>query len=235
MRRVQIPATDLSVSPICLGTSGFGASIPEPQAFELLDAFVAQGGNFIDTALIYSDWLPVPKSITEKTLGTWLRQRGSRAQLVIATKGAHPELATMHIPRLSPAEIISDLNKSLANLQIDTIDLYWLHRDDPQIPVSEIIDSLHQQVEAGKIRCFGCSNWQVDRIAEAQEYAARRGFQGFVANQPMWSLAEPNLDALPDKTLVALDSEGNAFHRRTKLAAVPYTSQAHGFFTKLAA
>jgi aryl-alcohol dehydrogenase-like predicted oxidoreductase len=233
MRRVQIPATDLVVSPICLGTGGFGASTPEAESFALLDAFVAAGGNFIDSALVYSDWLPGPKSITEKTIGKWLQARGCRDQIVIGTKGAHPELTSMGVSRLAPADITGDVDKSLANLQTDVIDLYWLHRDDVNRPVSQIIDTLESLVRAGKIRCYGCSNWKIARIAEARDYAASRGIQGFSANQPLWSLAQANFENVPDQTTVDLAEDGIAFHRRTGMPVIPYTSQAHGFFTKM--
>lgn len=233
MRYVQLPGTDLTLSAVCLGTSGFGGSVLEPQAFDLLDAFLALGGNFIDTALIYSDWLPGPRSMTEKLLGRWLQTRGLHAHVVVATKGAHPDLHTMHVPRLSPDDLISDIDQSLRNLQTERIDLYWLHRDDINTPIGEIIDTLHAQAAAGKIRYFGCSNWSVARITEAQAYAEQRGIQGFVANQPMWSLAQPNFAAFTDQTLVVLDDAGLDFHRRTGLPLIPYSAQAHGFFTKL--
>jgi len=233
MRYVQLPGTDLTLSAVCLGTGGFGGSVLEPQAFELLDTFVALGGNFVDTALIYSDWLPGPRSMTEKLLGRWLQTRGLRSQVVVATKGAHPELHAMHVPRLSPVELIGDIDQSLRNLQTGRIDIYWLHRDDVNTPVNEIIDTLHEQAVAGKIRCFGCSNWSVARIAEAQAYAAQRGIQGFIANQPMWSLAQPNFAAFTDQTLVVLDDAGLEYHRSTGLPLIPYSAQAHGFFTKL--
>ncbi len=235
MRRVQITGTDLNVSPIALGTVEFGSAIPEAQAFALLDAFVEQGGNFIDSALIYSDWQPGPKGSAEKTLGRWLKTRANRDQIVVATKGAHPELKTMHVGRLAPADIQGDAEKSLASLQSDVIDLYWLHRDDVQRPVSEIIDTLQGLVEAGKIRYYGCSNWRIERIAAAQDYAARRGILGFAANQPMWSLAQADFTKVGDQTTVALDDAGLAFHRRTGMPMIPYTSQAHGFFSKMAA
>jgi aryl-alcohol dehydrogenase-like predicted oxidoreductase len=233
MRRIQITGTDLSVSPICLGTVEFGANIPEAQAFALLDAFVAAGGNFIDSALVYSDWHPGPRGSAEKTIGRWLTQRGNRDQIVLATKGAHPELKTMHVSRLAPEDISGDVDKSLTNLQTDRIDLYWLHRDDVKRPVSEILDTLQNRVEAGKIRYYGCSNWTIERIAEAQAYAKQRGILGFAANQPMWSLAKINFEKVGDQTTVALDDEGIAFHRRTGMPVNPYSSQAHGFFTKL--
>jgi aryl-alcohol dehydrogenase-like predicted oxidoreductase len=201
----------------------------------LLNEFVAQGGNFIDTAHVYSNWIPGEICRSEKLIGRWLKSTGSRDRVVLGTKGAHPELATMHISRLSPAEITQDLNESLEYLQTDYIDIYWLHRDDVSIPVAGILETLNEQVKAGKIRYFGCSNWKASRIQEALDYAASKGIHGFVANQPLWSLAAPNLDKAPDKTLVAMDDDGIAFHKRTNMAVLPYSSQAKGFFTKLAA
>lgn len=234
MRTTQIPQTDLSPSAICLGSSNFGNGIAPADAYALLDAYVGGGGNFIDTAAVYANWLPGEKNSSEKTIGRWLARNGQRARFVLATKGAHPDLATMQISRMSPAEIVDDLNTSLRNLQTDWLDLYWLHRDDTERPVAEIIDTLHSQVVAGKIRYFGCSNWRVERIAAAQEYAAQRGITGFVANQMRWSLAEIEPVSVGDPTTVAMDEETLAYHRRTGLAAIPYSSQAGGYFQKLA-
>ncbi len=234
MRTTALPQTDLSPSAICLGSSNFGNGIAPADAFQLLDAYVACGGNFIDTAAVYANWLPGEKNSSEKTIGRWLARSGQRSRIVLATKGAHPELATMHISRMSPAEIVDDLETSLRNLQTEWIDLYWLHRDDPTRPVAEILDTLHGQVLAGKIRYFGCSNWRVDRIAAAEAYAAQRGITGFVANQMRWSLAQIDPAAVGDPTTAAMDDETYAFHRRTGLAAIPYSSQAGGYFQKLA-
>ena len=234
MRTTPIPQTDLAPSVICLGSSNFGNGIAPADAFQLLDAYVTCGGNFIDTAAVYANWLPGEKNSSEKTIGRWLKKSGQRSRIVLATKGAHPDLATMRISRMSPAEIVDDLNTSLRNLQTDWLDLYWLHRDDPARPVAEILDTLHSQVVAGKIRYFGCSNWQVDRIAAAQAYAAQRGITGFVANQMRWSLAEIDPAAVGDPMTVAMDDETYAYHRRTGLAAIPYSSQAGGYFQKLA-
>jgi aryl-alcohol dehydrogenase-like predicted oxidoreductase len=233
MRYVVIPNTDLRVSQVCLGSTDFGSVIPAPDAFALLDEFVALGGNFVDTAHVYANWLPGPRSISEKTIGQWLRARGVRDQIVVGTKGAHPDMATMHVSRLSRAEIVQDLSESLDHLQTDTIDLYWLHRDDPAIPVGEIVDILNEQIEAGKIRYVGVSNWSIPRIQAALDYAQRSGKQAFVANQPMWSLAAPNMAKHPDKTIIAMDQDGIDFHRRTGMAVLAYSSQAHGFFSKL--
>ena len=236
MHYINVHYTDINTFPLCLGTSNFGATIPQADAFALMDAFVEQGGNFLDTAHVYANWIPtLPKSISEKTIGAWMKARGNRQQIIIGTKGAHPNLATMHIARLSPADIVHDLNESLQHLQTDYIDLYWLHRDDPTRPVDEIIDTLAAQVKAGKMRAFGCSNWSTARMKAAWDYTTAHGCQGFVANQPMWSLAQPNPAAFGMPGLAAMDTAMFAFHQQSGWAVIPYTSQARGFFSKVAA
>jgi len=228
-----IPTTDMRPSVICLGALPFGVSVSQDTSFALMDAFFEAGGAFIDTALVYGEWLPGGKGLSERTVGAWITARHHRDQVVLSTKGCHPRLATMEIPRLSEAELCSDLDESLRNLQTDYIDLYWLHRDDPNRPVAEVLESLQRLAQAGKIRAFGCSNWRVERIQEAQAYAAAHRMPAFVGNQLMWSLAAPNLEALSDPTMVAMDERTFAYHRASGLPAMAYTSQAHGFFAKL--
>jgi aryl-alcohol dehydrogenase-like predicted oxidoreductase len=138
----SIPGTNLSPSVICLGTAQIGSVIPEADAFRLLDTYYGLGGTFLDTAQVYADWLPGERSASEKTIGRWLKARGLRNHTVVSTKGGHPDLHAMEIPRLSPEHIVFDVERSLLNLQTDRIDLYWLHRDDPNRPVSEMLDIL---------------------------------------------------------------------------------------------
>ena len=164
---------DLHPSPICLGTADLGSAVNRSDSFALLDAYLDLGGNFLDTAKVYADWLPGERSTSEKLLGEWMRLRRNRQRIVLATKGAHPDLATMHLPRLSRAEIEADLHASLRHLQTDIIDLYWLHRDDPARPVEDILATLQDAVRAGKIRYFGCSNWRVERIRLCQRLCRR--------------------------------------------------------------
>ena len=230
-----LPATDLNVSSLCFGTTEVGGALPAAGAETLLDAFVAAGGVFIDTAAVYSNWRPGERSASEKTIGRWMKKRGNRRQLVIATKGAHPDMATMHLPRSSPAEIVADLDDSLRHLQTDVIDLYFLHRDDPARPVEEALETLDRQMKLGKIRYFGCSNWRTDRIAAAQAYARRRGMPGFVANQTWWSLAQADLAHHPDDTVCAMDGAMWQFHQAGGMAVMAYSSQAGGYFQKVLA
>lgn len=231
---IPLPRLPLPVSRLCLGSGSFGHIVSEPDTLALLDRFVALGGNFIDTARIYSDWVPGERSRSERIIGDWLRARGNRDRLVIATKGAHHRLDTPGVPRSSAAEIREDLDGSLRSLRIDTVDLYWMHRDDPSRPVEHFIDLLNGFVRDGKIRAFGASNWTIARLRAAQDYAARSGQIGFAASQPLWCLGCQQAKPSPIPGLAIFDGPAGRFHRETGLAVIPFTSQAHGFFSKLA-
>ncbi len=231
MKKRLIPGTELTPSLISLGTGEFGTSIDEEQSFKLLDYYFESGGTFIDTAHVYGDWASEIKGMSERTIGKWISSRSVRDEIIIATKGGHPYLKSMDISRLSPEEIIQDIEESLECLKIDSIDLYWLHRDDPKIPVSDMIDALNGEVKRGTIRYFACSNWQPHRIMEALKYSNENHISAFVANQLLWSLAIINPGACPDPTMVIMDDESMKLHMETNMAAVAYSSQANGFFS----
>jgi len=235
MRTVTIPDTELQVSGICLGTAGIGSSIDRSASFRIMSTYVELGGTFFDTASVYADWLPGPRSVSETTLGDWLAENGKRDQITLSTKGGHPDLQTMHVPRMARKEIVHDLDASLRNLRTDVIDLYWLHRDDTSRPAGEFVEILAEQARVGKIRAYGCSNWRADRIAEAQAYADEQGLPRFCADQMMWSLAVIDRDRMADTTTVNMDDSLYHYHTATGLAAVPYSSQAGGYFQKMAA
>jgi aryl-alcohol dehydrogenase-like predicted oxidoreductase len=229
-----IPNTDLRVSSICLGTATFGSEISADECFKMFDAFAATGGNFIDTARVYADWLPNGHGASEMTIGKWLSQRRDRDKFVLATKGGHPDLKTMSISRMNPKDVGDDIDESLRCLNTEYIDIYWLHRDDTSKPVEDILLMMEDFVKSGKIRFYGCSNWRAPRIAEALACARSMNLKGFVADQPLWSLADFNPGAIGDPTLVAMSPELFELHKRTGLAAICYSSQAKGFFTKVA-
>lgn len=235
MRTVNLPNTDFTVSGICLGTADIGSKIDRNTSFRMLDLFLELGGTFIDTASVYANWLPGPENISEKTIGDWLSRSGKRDRIILATKGAHPDLRTMLVPRMSRTEIVHDLDNSLKNLRTEVIDLYWLHRDAATVPVAEILETLNDQVRAGKIRYFGCSNWKAQRIREAQDYAAAQGLQGFSGDQMMWSLAVIDRRAIADATVEVMDDALYRLHAQSGLAAIPYSAQANGLFHKMAA
>lgn len=234
MRYTQIHGTTLAPSVLCLGTAPFGTDVDETTAFRLLDAFVARGGTFVDTARGYGEWGESGIGSSERVLGTWLKQRALRDRVVLATKGGQPLDTAPTVSRLDRASLLSDLEGSLRDLQVETVDLYWLHRDDVSLPVADILGTLTDQVQAGKIRYFGCSNWTLPRIREAAQYASAHALAGFVANQLMWSLADVNPAGIEDPTLVSMDASMWAYSVQAHLATVAYTPQARGYFTKLA-
>ncbi len=220
--------TGLNASRICLGGGGLGSDIPLDAAFALLDTYAEAGGNFIDTARVYAAWIPGGMGASERAIGAWLRSRGVRDQMILGTKGAHPELAAINVDRMSPEEIGADLMASLEALGVDTVDIYWLHRDAPSVPVGEIIAALNAQVVAGRIRALGASNWRPDRIEAANAYARAHGLIGFSASQIAYSLATQGDDDA-QRTL-AMNDATHAWHARTGFPLVAYTSQAQGFF-----
>ena len=234
MQKIKIAGTGIQVSPLSYGTAGFGTTLDQNESFYQMDAYKDVGGNFIDTAHVYG---MSPKSsephASEAFLGRWLTERKNRSEIVISTKGAHPLLTDPAFrPRLSKREVESDLNESLAHLKTDYIDLYFLHRDDPSIPVEEIIETMEGFKKEGKILNYGFSNWKTERAREAYAYSRKRGYAGFTVNQLMWSLAHVTHEEITDKTLVAMDKDMYAWHKETGTAAMAYRSIAKGYFTK---
>jgi aryl-alcohol dehydrogenase-like predicted oxidoreductase len=229
--RVTLPGTSLSVSRICLGGNRLGGELDEAGSFALLDAYVGMGGNFIDSAHIYADWLPGNvTSSSEKMLGRWLKARRPKG-LVIATKGGHPGLAAGAAPRLDAASLRKDAEEALDNMGLSTIDLFYVHRDDPARPAAEIVGALEAMRREGLIRHYACSNWSTARMEKAMAAARASGAEGFVANQPEWSLAARNPASIAADAAF-MDAGMLAFHERTGMAVVPYSAQAKGYFDK---
>ena len=225
------PALHRKVSAIALGTAHFGAKMPEETAFSVMDAYYAMGGNVLDTARIYGDFDKGIQGISEKTVGKWIAGRKVRGEIVVSTKGAHPPWLDRSAHRLDRASVESDMAESLEALDFDSVEMYYLHRDDESRPVGDILETLNGLVESGRTKLLGASNWKAARIAEANRYAAEHGLHGFSVNQPQWSLAfQHNME---DKSLVSMDREMYGLHVKTGLVAMPYSSQGRGFFTKL--
>jgi len=233
MNYQNIPRTDLNPSVICLGTGAMGGGgIDSELSAEILDRYLEAGGNFIDTAHCYSDWIPGERSRSEKFLGRWFRDRGNRDKVILSTKGAHPSFDAMHIPRMTRQEVESDLDSSLSLLGVDRVDIYWLHRDDRNRPVEEILTMLDDFRRAGKIRCAGFSNWRLDRAELARKAATEMSLPGFAASQNQWSLGQADASK-GDPTWAYVDDPSINWHREHHFAAVPYTSQANGYFRRL--
>ncbi|MFD0674150.1 aldo/keto reductase [Cohnella sp. GCM10027633] len=229
MRIRHIPGTTLQPSVIGLGTADFGTALDRERSFGLLDRYIELGGTLIDTAHVYGDWAEGGTGASERTVGSWLRERGGmRDRIVLSTKGAHPPLNEMSRPRLDEEAIRSDLFDSLERLQTDRIDLYWLHRDDPARSVEAIMESLHEHVIAGRIRYVGASNWTPERIEAANRYAAANGLTPFIGSQPHWNLASLNPVLPPDNA--AIDDREQDWYADSGVAVFAYSAQASGFF-----
>lgn len=234
--KLTLNGTDLCVSQLCYGTNMLGTAIDEGRANAILDRFVDLGGNFLDTARSYGDWIPdAPTGASERAIGAWLKGR-NRGDVVIATKGGFFDMRVGdYRNRCTPADIASDLSQSLDHLGVDSIDLYFLHMDNEEVPVKEIIDALVEHQAAGRIRYFAASNWAADRIVQANAYAASIGKQGFVASETFWGLAVPDVGAAAMQGYQHYyEGEYEALHA-AGLPIVAYAAQSGGYFTKLAA
>ncbi|AHK29128.1 hypothetical protein OPAG_02170 [Rhodococcus opacus PD630] len=230
---LALPGTDLHVSRLCLGGNRFGSALDEGESFALLDTFAELGGNFVDTALVYADWVPgVERSCSERTLGRWLTTRNCRNEMVVATKGGHPDLTHPAGPRLDRASLRADAYASAENLGGAPIDLYYLHRDDPSRPIEDILDTMETLVDEGVIRYYAASNFSAERLSAAEEGANVSGVRGFVANQLEWSLAAPKAERVATD-LTFMDPSLLEFHRTHRLPVVPYSAQAKGYFEKI--
>lgn len=226
--------TQLVVSQVCLGSNQFGTALDQGQAGAILDAFVEVGGNFIDTARAYGDWIPsAPKGASERAIGAWLKGR-NRSDLVIATKGGMMDLrAGDWAQRVTAQHLNQDVSESLEHLGIDTIDLYWVHVDDPSQPVARIIDALVELQNAGRIKYFGLSNWAPERISEAQACARSLEVEAPVAVQPFWGLAVPNGEAAQHQGYGPYFEDGYRGLLEQGVPIVAYGAQSRGFFAKL--
>ncbi len=225
-----LPAARHAPSRIVLGSVFFGTDIPREASFAVMDAYAEGGGNFIDTANGYALWLPGGVGASELTIGAWLRRRGVRERTIIATKGGHPRGDSGEFGDLSRAEIEKDLGQSLERLGVNCIDLYWLHRDQPTRPVRQIMEMLADIRDSGRIGAYGVSNWEPERIEAANAYAKAQDIPPLVANQPPFSLAHVAGGPAADAPVAETDDPLRAWHARSQLPLVAYTSQASGYF-----
>ena len=211
------------VSAIALGSGGFGSKVTNEVGFAIMDAYLAAGGNVIDTGRIYCG------GRSEKMIGDFIKSRGVRDSVFLVTKGGHPALPTWE-RRISRAELTRDLEESLAALGTECIDLYFLHRDDDRLPVSEIMPILNDFVKAGKVRYIGASNWRAERINEANAFARENGMAEFACSQILWNYTKVNKADIADQTLVVMDGAEYEKYRENGIPVMGYTSLAQGFF-----
>jgi len=211
-----------------MGADKLALSLTDAEFFYLLDIFTDAGGNVIDTARVYSG------GKSEEAIGRWLKKTGKRGNIVLSSKGCHPQINDMSQRRLSKKDMEYDLNLSLKVLKTDCIDIYWLHRDDLSRTVDEIIDNINTFIKEGKIRMAGCSNWYADRIEKANNYAAQKGLCGFSSSQIQWSLAHTSEDIYQDFDIVIMDEKEYKYYINKSMPLFAYAPQAQGFFSKVA-
>ncbi len=214
----------LPLARLALGTAPFGGGIAKDDAFRILDAYLDMGGNLLDTAAVYGF------GASEQTIGAWMRERGTRNRVYISTKGGHPALPSWE-KRITEVDIRADMEDSLRRLGTDHVDLYFLHRDDVDRPVSEIMPVLDRLIREGKTRYIGASNWTVARINEANAFARAEGLTEFSVSQIMWNAACINREGLYDQTLVAMDGTEYAGYAENRMPVMAYTAQAQGLFS----
>jgi aryl-alcohol dehydrogenase-like predicted oxidoreductase len=215
--RIDLPGTDLSVHPLCLGGNVFGWSADADESFAVLDDYAAAGGNFIDTADSYMWRKPGNTGgESEQIIGDWMAARGNRDDMIIATKvGNWPQR-----PGLSSANIAAAAEDSLRRLRTDHIDLYYAHRDDPNTPLEETLGAFDALVRVGKVRHLAASNYEAPRLAEALAISERDGLARFAAMQPHYNLMERDYE----KELATLLAE-------RRISSLPYYALAQGFLT----
>ncbi len=216
-RIAPLGRTDLDVFPLCLGGNVFGWTIDEQRSFEVLDAYRAAGGNFIDTADLYGRRGPDGPGGSELIIGRWIASRGNRDELVIATKVGMAQDRR----GLSAENIAAAAEDSLRRLGIDRIDLYYAHQDDPGTPIEETLGAFATLIAEGKIAHAGASNYDPARLEQALELGEQAGLASYVALQPHYNLMERGEYEGPLMDVCA----------RHGLACLPYFALARGFLT----
>jgi len=216
----KLGRSGLEVSPWMLGGNVFGWTVDEAASFRILDAYVDAGLNFIDTADIYSTWVPSHMGGESETIiGKWLKASSKRAKIVLATKVGMP--MGNGKKGLSKKYIFEEVDESLRRLETDRIDLYQSHQDDPETPLAETLDAFGALIKAGKVRAIGASNFTAARLAEALRVSRDNGLPRYECLQPKYNLCERA------EYEAALEPLAHA----EQIGVIPYYGLASGFLT----
>jgi aryl-alcohol dehydrogenase-like predicted oxidoreductase len=213
MKYGSLPGASRPVSRLIMGADN---QTTLPHASVMFDDFVESGGNAFDTAFIYGG------GVCERVLGQWIRNRGIRDKVIVISKGAHT-------PFCNPRDLTSQLKETLSRLQTDYLDLYLMHRDNPDIPAAEFVDVLNEHLKAGRMRAFGGSNWSLDRVQAANEYARKKGLTGMSVVSNNFSLARM-IEPVWAGCIAASDPASREWFTRTQMPLLSWSSQARGFF-----
>ena len=214
---IKLANSDLEVHPLCLGGNVFGFSADVANSEIVLDYYFDNGGNFIDTADMYSQWAPGHVGGESETIiGNWMKRRGNRAKMIIATKVS--KLDTR--PGLKPENIKAACDDSLRRLKTDYIDLYYAHQDDPNTPIEETLGAFDSLIKAGKVRYIAASNFTAERLQESLDTARRLNLSPYIASQDQYNLMDRDYETTLMPTLKA-----------NGLSQIPFYGLARGFLT----
>lgn len=236
MEYIKIKGLNKPVSKLIMGTAWFNVEYEE-EIFKMLDLYVEKGGTVIDTGKFYGAHYQGDHACeSERILKKWLDTTGKRDQLVIMDKACHPIITPngVHHPeywRVKPDIITDDLHYSLLHTGCDYFDIYLLHRDDPSIPVGDIMDRLEQHRLEGLIKTYGVSNWEQDRVEAAIKYCEEKGYQGLSVNNPSYSLAHVVKTRWPG--CVYADDSYASWHKGKDITLFSWAAQGHGFFADI--
>ena len=214
---ITLPKTDLQVHPLCLGGNVFGFSADVENSEKVLSYYFDNGGNFVDTADMYSQWAPGHVGGESETIiGNWMKKRGNRSSMVIATKVS--KLDTR--PGLKASNIAAACDESLQRLQTDYIDLYYAHQDDPNTPIEETLGAFDALIKSGKVRYIAASNFTPARLQESLDIAAQLNLASYVACQDQYNLMDRDYET---GLMPAVKENG--------LSQIPFYGLARGFLT----
>jgi aryl-alcohol dehydrogenase-like predicted oxidoreductase len=220
MQKRALGRSGIEIPPLMFGGNVFGWTADEATSFKLLDGLLDAGFNAIDTADVYSTWAPGHQGgESETVIGNWLKRRGGREKVVIATKVGSP--MGSGDKGLSRAWIVKEVENSLRRLQTDYIDLYQSHRDDPETPIEETLRAFAGLIEQGKVRAIGASNFSAARLRESLEASARLGLPRYETLQPLYNLMER----------AGFENELGPLCRSENIGVIPYYALAAGFLT----
>ena len=231
MKHIHIPETNITIPRIAASFAPAGSDYTDTHNYYLVDAYLELGGTFLDTANVYGRWFEQRLPVNELWLGRYFSERHNRHHFILDSKGGALNPWDKSTPRINSKCLRHDLENSLSNLHTDYLDYYWVHVDDPAVPVGEILEIMNQFKKEGKIRYFGCSNWSAERIHEAMRYADDKKISGFTAHQTMKNVAYPNMPAVLYDGMTYISPELEQLHTNDQFPLFAYTAAARGYFS----
>ncbi|MBN1284392.1 MAG: aldo/keto reductase [Anaerolineae bacterium] len=232
MKKVPLGSTGIDVSILCLGAMHLGSKEDEATSVRLLDQYVEAGGSFIDTANIYAYWIPGSKGgESEHLLGKWMKQRGNRDRLFIASKVGF-EVPAEGVARSTSAQlVVAECEKSLKRMGVETIDLYYAHNDDRNTPVEETLEAFHKLKKEGKVRFIGASNFRAWRLEQARWVSNTKGWAEYCCIQQRYTYLRPNpgADFSPQ---VALNDDLLDYCANRAITLLAYSPLLGGAYTR---